>query len=58
MKKYDGIALHWHETGHNIDFDNTTIIAEEKEYWKRLIIERMEIKEPETNRASKFADGI
>ena len=45
-KKNDGIAFHYHETGHNIllDFDNTAIIAEEKAYWKRLIIEGMEIK--------------
>ena len=40
-KKNDGIAFHYHETGHNIDFDNTAIIAEEKAYW---IIEGMEIK--------------
>ena len=43
-KKNDGIAFHFHETGHIIDFDNTAIIAEEKAYWKRLIIEGMEIK--------------
>ena len=43
-KKNDGIAFHFHETGHTIDFDNTAIIAEEKAYWKRLIIEGMEIK--------------
>ena len=29
-KKNDGIALHYHETGHAIDFENTQIIAEEK----------------------------
>ena len=43
-KKNDGIAFHFHETGHNIDFDKTEIIAEEKAYWKRLIIEELEIK--------------
>ena len=43
-KKNDGIAFHFHETGHVIDFENTQIIAEEKAYWKRLIIEGMEIK--------------
>ena len=43
-KKNDGIAFHFHETGHNIDFDKTEIIAEEKAYWKRLIIEGLEIK--------------
>ena len=43
-KKNDGIAFHFHETGHNIDFDKTEIIAEEKAYWKRIIIEGLEIK--------------
>ena len=43
-KKNDGIAFHFHETGHNIDFDKPEIIAEEKAYWKRLIIEGLEIK--------------
>ena len=28
----DGIAFHYHETGHAIDFENTQIIAEEKAY--------------------------
>jgi len=43
-KKNDGIAFHYHKMGHAIDFENTQIIAEEKAYWKRLIIEGMEIK--------------
>ena len=38
-KKNDGIAFHFHETAHTIDFENTQIIAEEKAYWKRTIIE-------------------
>ena len=29
-KKKAGIAFHYHETGHAIDFENTQIIAEEK----------------------------
>ena len=29
-KKKAEIALHYHETGHAIDFENTQIIAEEK----------------------------
>ena len=57
-KKNDGIAFHFHETGHNIDFDKTEIIAEEKAYWKRLIIEGLEIKKTGTNRKSQLADGI
>ena len=36
-KKNDGIAFHYHETGHAIDFENTQIIAEEK-HTGRLII--------------------
>ena len=40
----DGIAFHHHQTGHNIDFEGTTILAEEKSYWRRLIIEGIEIK--------------
>ena len=36
-------CFHYHGTGHAIDFENTQIIAEEKAYWKRLIIEGMEI---------------
>ena len=29
-KKNDGIAFHYHETGHGIDFEISQIIAEEK----------------------------
>jgi len=43
-KKNDGIAYHHHLTGHTIDFKNTTILAEEKAYWPRLIKEGIEIK--------------
>ena len=43
-KKNDGIAFHYHEREHAIDFENTQIIADEKAYWKRLIIQGMEIK--------------
>ena len=44
QKKNDGIAYHHHYTGHQIDFDNVEIITQEKSYWRRLIIEGMEIK--------------
>ena len=30
FKEKAGIAFHYHETGHAIDFENTQIIAEEK----------------------------
>ena len=43
-QKNDGIAYHHHSTGHQIDFDNVQIITQEKNYWRRLIIEGMEIK--------------
>jgi len=42
--KNDGIAYHHHLTGHEIDFENTRILAEETSYWPRLIIEGLEIK--------------
>ena len=42
--KKDGIAYHHHLTGHEIDFENTRILAEETSYWPRLIIEGLEIK--------------
>ena len=51
-KKNDGMAYHHHSTGHNIDFDRTEIITEEKNYWRRLIIEGMEIKKLGENRAN------
>ena len=38
------MAYHQLSTGHNIDFDRTEILTEEKNYWRRLIIEGMEIK--------------
>ena len=33
-KKNNGIAFHYHEMGHAIDFENTQIIAEEKQTGK------------------------
>ena len=42
-----------HSTGHNIDFDSTEIITEEKNNWRRLIIEGMEIKKLGENRANR-----
>ena len=44
-QKNDGIAYHHHSTGHQIDFKNTQIITQEKCYWRRLIMEGMEIKQ-------------
>ena len=38
------VAYHHHSTDHQIDFNNVQIITEEKNYWRRLIIEGMEIK--------------
>ena len=37
--KNDGIAYHHHLSGHEIDFENTRILAEETSYWPGLIIE-------------------
>ena len=52
-KKNDRMAYHHHSTGHNIDFEGTEIITEEKNYWRRLIIEGMEIKKLGENRANR-----
>ena len=38
------MPYHHHLTGHEIDFKNTTILAEEKAHWPRLIKEGIEIK--------------
>ena len=43
-KKDNGLALHVHQTGHSFDFDNTKIITKESNYWRRLILEGIEIK--------------
>ena len=51
-KKNDGIAYHHHYTGHTIDFTNAQILAEEKNYWRRLIIEGLEIRELGENKAN------
>ena len=40
-------------TGHAINFDGTEIITEEKNYWRRIIIEGMEIKSLGENRANR-----
>ena len=50
-EKNDGIAFHHHLTGHKIDFQNVEIIAEEKNYWRRLIIEGLEIRKLGENKA-------
>ena len=42
-KKNDGIAFHHHQIGQTIDFENTEIITQEKNYWRRLIVEGKEI---------------
>ena len=38
---------------HNIDFEGTEILTEEKNYWRRFIIEGMEIKKLGENRANR-----
>jgi len=47
------MAFHHHSTGHKIDFEDTQIITGEKNYWRRLIIEGMEIKKLGVNRANR-----
>ena len=54
-KRNDGISFHHHQTGHTIDFANTKILGEEKCYWRRLIMEGLEIKKlPTTERAIRL----
>ena len=48
------MAYHHHSTGHAINFDGTEIITEEKNYWRRIIIEGMEIKSLGANRQVGF----
>jgi hypothetical protein len=43
-KKDNGLAYHTHQTGHKFDFNNTEIVAREPNYWRRLILEGLEIK--------------
>ena len=39
------IVLPTINTGHKIDFGNVQITTQEKSYWRRLIVEGMEIKQ-------------
>lgn len=43
-RKDNGLAYHHLKTGHDFDFNNTKILAVEKNYWRRLIVEGIEIK--------------
>ena len=52
-KKTDGMAYHHHSTGHTINFEETEIITEVKNYWKRIIIEGIKIKNLGENRANR-----
>ena len=47
------MAYHHNNTGHTIYFEETEIITEEKNYWKRIIIEGIEIKNLGENRANR-----
>ena len=53
MKKNGGMVFHHHSTGHEINWEGTEVITEEKNYWRRIIIEGMEIKKLGDNRANK-----
>lgn len=48
-KKDNGLAYHHIKTKHEFDFDNTQIIAEEPNYWRRLIKEGIEIQRRQPN---------
>ena len=44
VKKDNGLAFDHQKTGHEFDFDNTEILQQDKNYWRRLILEGIEIK--------------
>ena len=52
-KKNDGMAFHHQKMGHEINWEETEVITEEKNYWRRIIIEGMEIKKLGDNRANR-----
>ena len=43
-KKDNGLAFHHQKMGHDFVFDNTKILQQDKNYWRRLILEGIEIK--------------
>jgi len=43
-KKDNGLAYHHLKTGHEFDLENAKILAVEKNYWRRLIVEGIEIR--------------
>ena len=43
-KEDNGLAFHHQKTGHEFDFDNMEILQQDKNYWRRLILEGIEIK--------------
>ena len=53
---YIGLAYHHLKTGHDFDFENTKILAVEKNYWRRLIVEGIEIRN--TKSAANLQTGF
>lgn len=55
-KKDNGLAYHHIKTGHEFDFENVHIKAEETNYWRRLIREGIEIRrgQPSANLKAGF----
>lgn len=43
-KKDNGLAYHHLKTGHEFDLENAKILSVEKNYWRRLIVEGIEIR--------------
>jgi hypothetical protein len=48
-KRDNGLAYHHLKTGHEFDFDNAKILAVENNYWRRLIVEGIEIRNTPSN---------
>ena len=49
MQKDNGLAFHHMQSGHEFDFNNIEIRRTDKDYYRRLILEEIEI---------KFADNL
>ena len=51
-KQDNGVAVHHAKTGHPFDFEKVKILAEEPNYWRRLIREGLEIRKKKEDLAN------
>jgi hypothetical protein len=57
-KKDNGLAYHHHKTGHEFDFENVQILAQEQSYWRRLIREGICINTAEKGTLANLQAGF